>query len=171
MKGDFFATSQNCFPFRTARKIAFRSATIFLGPSESLSLFLATSQNCFPLRTIFLGPSESLTLFLATSQNCFSLTALFFSVASQPRKIGCGSENKNMHSLFLFSLSFVFSRFESKLSSGFQLRIKNQLNLFLSSLAFHYFCTPIRRVSLFEGYSCSKGILFRRESLFEGLLE
>lgn len=147
MKGDFFATSQNCFPFRTARKIAFRSATIFLGPSESLSLFLATSQNCF------------------------SLTALFFSVASQPRKIGCGSENKNMHSLFLFSLSFVFSRFESKLSSGFQLRIKNQLNLFLSSLAFHYFCTPIRRVSLFEGYSCSKGILFRRESLFEGLLE
>lgn len=149
MKGDFFATSQNCFLLRD-----FPLRTIFLGPSESLSLFLATSQNRFHSPHYF---SRSLGI-----ANAFS---------SQPRKIGCGSENINKRCLFLFSLSFVFSRFESKLSSGFQLRIKNQLNLFLSSLAFHYFCTPIRRESLFEVYSRSKGILFRSVSAFEGLLE
>ena len=39
-----------------------------------------------------------------------------------------GKENKP--GLVFFSLSFVFGRFESKLSSGLQLRIKNQANLF-----------------------------------------
>ena len=167
MKDDFFATSQNCFQLRdfplrsnfllrTARKIAFRSAAIFCFAifrsahyfSRSLGIAIA-----FPRKI-----ARSLQL-----RKIDFRSALFFSVArnrycfsSQPRKIGCGSENKNKHSLFLFSLSFVFSRFESKLSSGFQLRIKNQLNLFLSSLAFHYFCTP------FEGNLFSKCILVRR---------
>ncbi|MBO5835179.1 MAG: hypothetical protein J6R12_03990, partial [Bacteroidales bacterium] len=48
-------------------------------------------------------------------------------VGSQSR-MRLGKENKPW--LVFFSLSFVFGRFESKLSSGLQLRIKNHPNLF-----------------------------------------
>ncbi|MBO5977563.1 MAG: hypothetical protein J6Q26_03680 [Bacteroidales bacterium] len=80
---------------------------------SSLATFLASfvGSQIFPLRTTFLAATVAKAPF----------------VGSQSR-MRLGKENKPW--LVFFSLSFVFGRFESKLSSGLQLRIKNQANLF-----------------------------------------
>ncbi|MBO7182785.1 MAG: hypothetical protein J6V49_01480, partial [Bacteroidales bacterium] len=85
---------------------------LFSPPSSDRKLFpLRFSSQRFPFRTTFLAASVAKAPF----------------VGSQSR-MRLGKENKPW--LVFFSLSFVFGRFESKLSSGLQLRIKNHPNLF-----------------------------------------
>lgn len=94
----------------------FRSALLF-SPLRSRTLPSRLAKSLYFQFQFF----EPFTTFLA-AQNRFA-----FLRGSQSR-MRLGKENKP--GLVFFSLSFVFGRFESKLSSGLQLRIKNQANLF-----------------------------------------
>ena len=139
----FFATSQIFrsallfSPLRSlklpssARKVAVFPISIF----RALLLFspLRSPKAPFSARTqlfscaLFSPPSSARKV--AVFPISIFRALLLFSPPSSARKVGCGSE-KQTSGLVCFSLSFVFGRFESLLSSGLQLRIKNQANLF-----------------------------------------
>ncbi|MBO5847397.1 MAG: hypothetical protein J6Q71_07740 [Bacteroidales bacterium] len=89
--------------------LIFKTFTTFLAASSAKASFVGLQ--IFPFRTTFLAAPVAKAPF----------------VGSQSR-MRLGKENKP--GLVFFSLSFVFGRFESKLSSGLQLRIKNHPNLF-----------------------------------------